>query len=33
MLDALFLAELGTFLEEMGQIPKVLDQRWNGLLV
>jgi hypothetical protein len=33
MLDALFFAELGTFLEKMGQVLEVLDQRRDGLLV
>jgi len=33
MLDALFFAELGTFLEKMRQGLEGLDQRRNGLLV
>lgn len=33
MLDALFFAELGTFLEKMRHGLERLDQRWYGLLV
>lgn len=33
MLDALFFAELGAFLKEVGQVPEVLDQNRDCLLV